>query len=89
MREYNSPPIIGTSNWHNKNFEIRRSCDPGRHRKWRVENKSTREAYDLIPGPDDGMAAALPDAPFGKSDLWILRYHASEIDDASIATGPR
>jgi hypothetical protein len=88
VREFNSPPLFGTSNWHDKNFEIRRPRDPGRHRKWRVENKTTHEAYDIIPGPNDGVAASMPDAPFGRGDVWILRYHGGEIDDGSVATGP-
>jgi len=88
VREFNSPPLFGGANWHDKNFEIRRSRDPARQRKWRVENKSTREAYDIVPGPNDGLAATAPDAPFGRGDVWILRYHGAEIDDGSVATGP-
>src|SRR5262249_35420296 len=83
VREFNNPPLFGTSNWHDKNFEIRRSRDPGRQRKWRVENKSTRDAYDIIPGPNDGVASGFPDAPFGRGDVWILHYRGSEIDDGS------
>jgi Copper amine oxidase, enzyme domain len=88
VREFNSPPLFGGANWHDKNFEIRRSRDPARQRKWRVVNKSTREAYDIVPGPNDGLAATAPDAPFGRGDVWILRYHGAEIDDGSVATGP-
>jgi len=88
VREFNSPPLSGGSNWHDKSFEVQRPRDPGRHRKWRVENKSTKEAYDIIPGPNDNQAAAQSDAPFGRGDVWILRYRGSEIDDGSVATGP-
>lgn len=88
VREFNDPPLIGSSNWHNKNYEIRRPRDPVRKRKWRVENKSTSEAYDIIPGATDGVATALPDWPFSRGDVWILRYRGSEIDDGVIATGP-
>jgi hypothetical protein len=88
VREFNDPPLIGNSNWHDKTFEIRRPRDPGRKRKWRVENKSTGEAYDIIPGHDDGVSTAMPDSPFGRGDVWIVRYHGSEIDDGSVATGP-
>jgi len=35
-----------SSNWHDKNFEIRRPRDPGHKRKWRVSNKATGDAYD-------------------------------------------
>jgi Cu2+-containing amine oxidase len=88
VREFNDPPLFGTSKWHDKNFEIRRPRDPARKRKWRVENKSTGESYDIVPGPNDGVATTLPDSPFGRGDVWILRYHSTEIDDGSIATGP-
>lgn len=88
VREFNDPPLIGSSNWHNKNYEIRRPRNPGRKRKWRVENKSTGEAYDIIPGASDGVATAMPDWPFPRGDVWILRYRGSEIDDGVIATGP-
>lgn len=88
VREFNQPPLIGSSNWHDKNYEIRRPRDPARNRKWRVENATTREGYDIIPGADDGVATAAPDWPFPKGDVWILRYRGAEIDDGSVAVGP-
>lgn len=88
VREFNDPPLIGNSNWHNKNYEIRRPRDPARKRRWRVENKSTGEAYDIVPGASDGVATAMPDWPFPRGDVWILRYRGSEIDDGVVATGP-
>ena len=88
VREFNDPPLIGSSNWHDKKFEIRRPRDPARKRKWRVENVSTGEGYEIIPGPTDGAAATSTDAPFGRGDLWILRYHGNEIDDGVVAIGP-
>ena len=81
VREFNDPPLIGKSNWHTKTFEIRRPRDPGRKRKWRVENTATGEGYDIIPGPDDGVATASPDWPYPRGDVWILRYHGNELDD--------
>ena len=33
-----------------------RPRDPARKRKWRVENTVTGEGYEIIPGPDDGVA---------------------------------
>ncbi|MEP6913182.1 MAG: hypothetical protein ABI923_10535 [bacterium] len=81
VREFNDPPLVGKSNWHTKTFEIRRARDPGRKRKWRVENTATGEGYDIIPGPDDGVATASPDWPYGRGDVWILRYRGSELDD--------
>lgn len=88
VREFNDPPLGGSANWHTKTYEIRRPRDPARKRKWRVENTLSGEAYDIIPGDEDGLAAAMPDAPFGRGDTWFLRYHASEIDDGVVATGP-
>ena len=88
VREFNDPPLIGSSNWHNKNYELRRPRNAALKRKWRVENKSTGEAYDIIPGSSDGIATAMPDWPFPLGDVWILRYHGSEIDDGVTATGP-
>ena len=44
------------------------------------------EAYDIIPGPDDGAATASPDWPFPRGDVWILKYRASEIDDGAVLT---
>lgn len=88
VREFNDPPLIGSSKWHDKNFEIRRPRNPARKRKWRIENATTGESYEVIPGPDDGVATTSPDWPFPKGDVWILRYRGSELDDGSVATGP-
>lgn len=81
VREFNDPPIIGNSKWHTKQFEIRRPRDPSHNRKWRVENSQTGEAYDIVPGPEDGQAATSPDAPYPRGDVWILRYRGTELDD--------
>jgi len=88
VREFNDPPLIGSSNWHDKNYEIRRPRDASRKRKWRVDNKSTGESYDIIPGASDGAATTSSDWPFPRGDVWILRYRGSEIDDGSYAWGP-
>jgi Cu2+-containing amine oxidase len=83
VREFNDPclPGICPSNWHEKAFEIKRPRDPAHHRKWRVENTKTGEAYDIIPSAQDNLASAMPDAPFGRGDVWVLRYRATEIED--------
>ena len=88
VREFNDPPLVSNKKWHDKNYEVQRPRDPARKRKWRVLNKATGEAYDIVPGADDGVATASPDWPFPRGDLWILRYHGSEIDDGVVATGP-
>jgi len=76
VEEFNDPPIVGNSNWHTKQFEIRRPRDPQHHRKWRVRNIQSGEAYTIVPGPNDGVPTA-----FGVGDVFVLRYHAGEIDD--------
>jgi len=88
VREFNDPPIIGSSKWHTKQFEIRRPRAPAHKRKWRVENTATGEAYEIIPGANDGVATLMPDWPYGRGDVWVLRYRGSEIDDGSVAVGP-
>jgi hypothetical protein len=82
VQEYNNPPIIPNTNWHKKVYEIKRYRDYGRHRKWRVSNTQSGEAYDIIPGPADGVADA-----YGRGDLWIVRYHGNEIDDGGSGPG--
>ena len=79
--EFNDPPILGGKHWHEKRFEIARPRDPSRKRKWRVVHSASGAAYDILPGPDDGVASQQPDWPFGRGDVWVLRYHGTEIDD--------
>jgi hypothetical protein len=88
VREFNDPPLVPGSKWHNKDYEIRRPRDPSHKRKWRVVNKTTGKGYDVIPGPNDGVATLGSDWPFGRGDVWILRYRGSEIDDGVAAIGP-
>lgn len=88
VQEFNDPPLIGGSNWHDKSYEIRRSRDAARSRFWRVLHVPTGSAYDIMPGHDDGSASGMPDAPFGRGDLWLTCYRATEIDDGVIAVGP-
>jgi hypothetical protein len=88
VREFNDPPLAGGSKWHDKLYEIARPRDPARKRRWRVVNVATGKGYDVTPGPDDGVASGMPDAPFGRGDVWITRYRASEIDDGVVAVGP-
>jgi Cu2+-containing amine oxidase len=77
VEEYNNPPIVGSSNWHTKRFEIRRPRDASHQRHWRVRNKGTFRGYSILPGSHDGTA----DASYGLGDVWVLRYHGNEIDD--------
>jgi Cu2+-containing amine oxidase len=80
--------LIGRSKWHSKLFETRRTRDFGRKRKWRIENTVTGEACEIVPNAGDGVWSAQTDAPFGRGDVWILRYHGNELDDGSVAVGP-
>ena len=41
-----------------------------------------------MPSANDGIASTFPDWPFPVGDVWIMRYHGSEIDDGVIAVGP-
>lgn len=88
VREFNDPPLIGNDNWHTKQYEIRRPRDYSRKRKWRVENTLSGDAYDIVPNSNDGVSSAQPDSPFGRGDVWVLRYRGTEIDDGVIAVGP-
>ncbi|MEO7442373.1 MAG: hypothetical protein ABIW46_02445 [Acidimicrobiales bacterium] len=88
VREFNDPPLSGSSKWHTKRFETQRPRNPARQRRWRVENTVTGEAYDIVPGHDDGVATAAPDWPFPQGDVWLTRYRASELDNGVVATGP-
>ena len=76
VEEFNDPPIAGNSNWHAKQFEIRRVRDPLHKRKWRVRNLHSGEAYTIVPGAHDGVST-----PYGVGDLFVLRYHGGELDD--------
>ncbi|MGH9182554.1 MAG: hypothetical protein ACRDZ9_01830 [Acidimicrobiales bacterium] len=88
VREFNDPPLSGSAKWHTRRFETQRPRNPARSRRWRVGNTATGEAYDIVPGPDDGVATASPDWPFPQGDVWLVRYRASEIDTGVVATGP-
>jgi len=82
VEEYNNPPIIPNTNWHKKVYEIKRYRDYGRHRKWRISNTQSGETYEIIPGPTDGIADI-----YGRGDLWVVRYHSTEIDDGGFGPG--
>jgi hypothetical protein len=75
VREFNSPPIF-SDNWHAFQFEAKRRRMPQRSRRWQIRNTQTGDAYNLIPGADDGIAD-----DFGRADLWVLRFREGEIDD--------
>jgi hypothetical protein len=76
VREFNSPPLFPPDNWHTFQFEARRLRRPELSRRWQVRNTQTGDAYDLIPGPNDGVADA-----FAPRDLWVLRFNEGQVDD--------
>lgn len=86
VEEFNDPPIF-VSNWHQKYYEIARPRDPTRKRKWRVTHVPSGSGYEIRPGAEDGVASQQPDWPFGRGDVWVLRYHGNEIDDGVNSTG--
>ena len=81
VEEFNDPPLTASRNWHQKSYEIARPRDPARKRKWRVKHVASGSGYEIRPRPEDGVAAQRPDWPYGRGDVWILRYRGSEIDD--------
>lgn len=81
VEEYNDPPLVGGGNWHQKRFEIARPRDYGRKRKWRIKHVASGAGYEIRPNPTDGVATQRPDWPYGRGDVWILRYRGTEIDD--------
>jgi hypothetical protein len=76
VREFNKPPIMGSSNYDYKLYEIKRPNDAYFHRHWEILNTRSEKSYALIPGSNDGESDA-----YGVGDLWVLRYHADELDD--------
>jgi hypothetical protein len=84
--EFNDPPIIANKHWHEKHFEIARPRDPSHKRRWRVVHTRSGRAYDIVPGDHDGVATEQSDWPFGRGDVWVLRYHGTEIDDGFNST---
>ena len=88
VREFNDPPLLGGSKWRTIRFETQRPRNPARKRRWRVQHRDTDDAYEIIPGPGDGVATSSPDWPFPQGDVWLVRYRGSEIDNGVVATGP-
>lgn len=88
VREFNDPGLYGSPKWHVKRWETQRPRNPSRKRRWRVANADSGEAYDIIPGPNDGIASASPDWPFPQGDVWFTRYSGAEIDNGVPAVGP-
>jgi hypothetical protein len=69
--------------WAPITVEAKRFKVPKPTRTWRVRNKTTGRAYEVVPGPNDGVA----DPGFAIADVWALRYHPTEIDDGGSTSG--
>ncbi|MFF5127009.1 hypothetical protein ACFY41_08685 [Streptomyces syringium] len=59
--------------WHPFRTETKRVKNPPSRRSWAVLDRDSGRGYHLLPGANDGVANA-----FSSSDLWLLRYRASE-----------
>jgi len=85
VQEFNDPPLFGSTNYHDKAYEIQRPRDPSRKRHWEISNLRSGYKYALVPGPNDGAADA-----FGVGDLWVLKFHGEsgneELDDRPISS---
>lgn len=88
VREFNDPSLLGGAKWRTIRFETQRPRNPARKRRWRVQHRDTGEAYEIVPGAEDGVATSSPDWPFPQGDLWLVRYRGSELDNGVTATGP-
>ncbi|KAH6871252.1 copper amine oxidase [Thelonectria olida] len=82
VREFNKPPLFGSSNYHDKTYEIRRPKDASHQRHWEISNTRTGNAYSLIPGTNDGTSDS-----YGVGDIWVVRYHGNELDDGVSLVG--
>ena len=82
VREFNNPPIMGTSNYHDAVYEVQRPRDASHSRHWEVSNVRTGDTYGIFPGSSDG-----PSDAFGVGDVWVLRYNPNELDDGVDQTG--
>ena len=78
VREFNDPPIVGASKWHDIKFEVMRLRDGAHKRRWRVQHVPSGAAYDIVPGANDHTAAG---DPYAVGDVWVLHWNVGEIDD--------
>ena len=76
VQEYNETPVLGTSSWHTVRHEVTRPRSAANGRYWRVRSVRASQGYAIRPGPHDGTAD-----DYGAGDVWVLRYHAHEVDD--------
>ena len=75
VREFNDPPIFPPNNWHTFQFEARRLRRRDLNRRWQIRNTQTGDAYDLIPGTNDGSAEG-----FAPRDFYVMRFNDGQLD---------
>jgi hypothetical protein len=78
VKEFNDPPVFGRSKWHTTAYEVMRFRDAAHKRRWRVEHAPSGAGYEIVPGANDHSAVG---DPYAVGDVWLLRWHGSEIDD--------
>lgn len=54
------------------------------NQSWRIRNRTTNQAYSIIPSANDGVADN-----YGLADVWMLRFASNQVDDASVRTSTR
>lgn len=85
VQEFNDPPLVPlTPKWMSLLFEVSRTRDASRGRKWAVRDIFTGRSYTIVPGPNDGTADL-----YGGSDAWFLVADDDEIDDGQDFTSNR
>lgn len=62
--------------------ETRRLHAPSAGRRWRVRDKVTGTAYEIVPSEDADAADA-----WSAGDLWALAFRATELDDGGATAG--
>ena len=72
--EFNLPPLQDDNYWLPLTYETKRFHEPSCTRWWRVKNINTSDAWEIIPGDNDGTADA-----YGKGDFWVLRYREDRV----------
>jgi hypothetical protein len=81
VQEHNDPALGGLARWHTIRYEVSRRRDERHNRHWRVRTVRSPHGYAVVPGPQDGEADE-----FGAGDVWVLAYHAEELDDGEGVT---
>lgn len=87
VQELNEPNLPGhLAPAHTFRYETSRTREQDRRRSWRVKTVRSPHGYAIEPGPHDGTADP---HSYGAGDVWIVAYHADEMDDGEgVSTHP-